>query len=315
MPKFHIERSIQIHAPLGTVSRLTSDFSEWPAWSPWLCMEPDAQIDAYGTPGQPDHGYQWKGELVGEGEMQTASIDNGVHKMVLTFLKPFRSKANVELHLDAVTANNTMATWHMYGALPIFMFFMTDTMKSMIGMDYERGLKMLKEYAETGKVNSKTDITGIVEAPGTTYVGVDTQSSINDLQKSMKTTFPMADQLVNAANLTRTTVPAGAIYNDMNIKTQQCRYTAFIPVSAEPTTNESAQSVSVKYIGNSKALKVVHHGSYTHLGNSWAAAMSYQRYKKLKSLKGHPPFELYLNDPLTTDETDLLTEIYIPLKD
>lgn len=34
-------------------------------------------------------------------------------------------------------------------------------MKTFIGMDYERGLKMLKEWIETGTVLSKTNARGI----------------------------------------------------------------------------------------------------------------------------------------------------------
>lgn len=313
MPKYHIERSIQIDAPIDAVSKLTTDFAEWPAWSPWLSMEPDARVDVYGTPGQPNHGYKWVGELVGEGDMQTRSIESGVHKMDLTFLKPFRSKARVEFHLKSPTDATCEATWHMYGALPFFMFFMTDTMKAMIGMDYDRGLKMLKEYAETGKVNTSTEITGIVSAPALSYVGIEAQSSVEQMHESMGSTFPKLDQLATSANLSRTSVPAGSIYNDMNIKTQHCRYTAIIPV-ADTSTVTSAESMITGTIGSSKAIKVTHRGAYTHLGNSWGAAMSFQRYKKHKMLKAQPPFELYINDPQTTAEEDLVTEIYIPVK-
>ena len=35
----------------------------------------------------------------------------------------------------------------------------------------------------------------------------------------------------------------------------------------------------------------------------------------VKALKHQPPFEVYLNDPDDVDESDLITEIFLPLKD
>lgn len=316
MPTYHVERSIRINAPLAHVKQLTTDFNEWPVWSPWLCMEPDAKLEFQGTPGANDHGYKWSGELVGAGEMQTSSIvdsnDRNIQKLDLTFLKPFRSKAKVELHLQATDAATTDVSWHMDSALPFFMFFMTDSIKSMIGMDYERGLRMLKEYAETGKVDSNIEIAGIVDVGSTAYAGLAAQSSMAGLAESMQTTFPKLDEL--ATQLTRTEIPAGSIYNDMNLKKQLCRYTAIIPTDdIESVSNEQGSMISGT-ISPCKAIKVIHRGSYANLGNAWGAAMSYQRYNKHKMLKSQPPFEYYMNDPGTTPESDLVTEIYVPVR-
>ena len=63
-----------------------------------------------------------------------------------------------------------------------------------------------------------------------------------------------------------------------------------------------------------RALKVIHKGSYNHLGNGWSTAMAHQRYKKLRPLKAQCPFEFYPNDPGTTPEDELVTEIFIPVR-
>jgi len=52
--------------------------------------------------------------------------------------------------------DQTKVTWTMNGCVPIFLFFMIGMMKAWIGMDYERGLMMLKELAEKGKVDALT---------------------------------------------------------------------------------------------------------------------------------------------------------------
>ncbi len=313
MPKIHVERSISIAAPAERVKQLTTDFNEWPAWPPWLCMEPEAKVEVYGTPGQTDHGYRWTGQLVGEGEMQTSSIANGVQELDLTFIKPFRSKARVMLQVEPGNNDDTTnVTWHMHSSLPFFMFFLTRTMTSMIGMDYERGLRMLKEYAETGNVDSSTEVAGIVRLPSIQYVGVEAQSSMSELSSSMQTTMSQAGELATATKLNRTPILAGAIYNSLNINNQHCKHTAFVPLESSQQT--TAQNLPLHTIPSGIALKVIHRGSYTNLGNAWSTAMSYQRYKKLKPLKAQPPFECYMNDPDNTAAEDLLTEIFIPLK-
>jgi hypothetical protein len=45
--------------------------------------------------------------------------------------------------------------------MPWFLFWMISQMEVFIGMDYERGLKMLKEWIETGSILSTTKICGI----------------------------------------------------------------------------------------------------------------------------------------------------------
>jgi hypothetical protein len=40
--------------------------------------------------------------------------------------------------------------------------------------------------------------------------------------------------------------------------------------------------------------------------------MMRERAKVFKSAKGHAPFEVYMSDPATTPEADLITEIHFP---
>ncbi len=314
MPKFHVERSVLIDAPLDKVSQLTDDFSQWPAWSPWLLTEPDAKVDVYGTPGQTGHGYEWTGDLVGAGKMETRSIEGGVHQMELTFLKPFRSRAGVEMIISQAPNNQTSVTWLMDSALPFFMFFMTSTMKAMIGMDYDRGLRMLKELAESGEVNSSIEICGVVDIKQLDYVGVAAESSMENIGQSMESTLQQAMSSVSALGVEPTATTPGAIYHDMNIKTQHCRYTAFVSLPSQSASAPAPAGTSHGTINDGRALKVIHRGAYEHLGNGWSAAMTYQRNKKLKLLKSQPPFELYPDDPETTDVKSLRTEIYLPLR-
>ncbi len=301
MPKFHIEKSIEINAPAKRTREAIQDYNQWDKWSPWLCMEPTATLSVEGTAATPGHAYSWQGDMIGAGRMELAGFDGDTDNMNLTFLKPFKSTAEVKFETNPIDANKTRVTWHMNSGLPFFMFFMVGSMKAMIGMDYERGLKLLKEYVETGSTTSRTDITGVVDVPAIHYKGVSSDSPLSSISDSMEAAFT---NLTESEGNKFTEEYRGAIYHDLNIKTQHCKYTVIAPVAETDSTGS---------IPACRAVKVVHTGSYQHLGNAWATVNTYQRHNKLKKNRQLAPFELYVNDPSKLPAKDLVTEIYIPV--
>ncbi len=309
MPAYHIERSIVIDAPEAKVRPAIEDFAEWPKWSPWLCMEPDAKLSYTGTPGQVGHGYTWQGEITGEGGMEIATIEGSTIRMDLHFLKPWKSEAKVVMEINAISDSQTKVTWHMDGKMPFFLFFMISMMKAMIGMDYDRGLRMLKEYVETGTVKSKTEFAGIVDVPTCQYLGVEGECSTDKIGESMGETMPKAHQLATENSL-ELSGPPGALYHVFDMKGQRCKYTNIMPV----TTAKPVSGAVTGEIVPCKAIKIVHRGSYEHLGNAWSTAMSHQRYKKLKPHKTQCAFEFYPDDPEEVPVEELLTEIYVPIR-
>ena len=309
MPAYHIQRSVKIDAPVSKVRPAVDNFDEWPKWSPWLCMEPDAKLNVYGTPGQSEHGYSWEGDLVGAGSMRLASVKEESLDMDLEFLKPFKSTAKVKMEIKPVSEGETEVTWHMDGKMPFFLFFMIKSMKAMIGMDYARGLKMLKEYVETGSVQTKSEIVGIVDTPSMTIARVKAECAIDKINESMQESMPKVHKLADAKNL-EVAGPCGASYTRFDIKAQECSYEPFVQIKSGSESDDE----SIDEIPAGKALKVKHTGSYRHLGNAWGTAMSYQRYKKIKLSKSTFPYELYPNSPEDTPEENLVTEIYLPLR-
>lgn len=301
MPKLAVEKSIEINASAAKVRTVIQDYQQWVVWSPWLCMEPEAQLKFAGTAGSTGHSYSWEGDMVGAGHMELTAIETDTDRMNLTFLKPFKSKAKVEFETTAIDADNTRVTWRMDSSMPFFLFFMVGTMKSMIAMDYDRGLRMLKEYVETGAVTSTIEVLGIVDVQAINYVGESADCPLNDMQRSMEQTFAKLSQKTGGNPVEDY---CGSIYHSMNVKTQHCGYTCFAPVDEARATGSIAAC---------KALKVVHTGSYQHLGNAWSTANSYQRHKKMKKNKHIHPFEIYRNDPETTPASDLVTDIFLPV--
>lgn len=309
MPAYHVERSIVINKPLETVQKSLRDYKQWPRWSPWLIMEPDAALTYSDRQGQVGANYGWSGVLIGAGSMELTEVHSSALKMHLNFVKPFKSEADVGFLLEELE-NGTKVTWSMDGHLPFFMFWMTGKMKTFIGMDYERGLNMLKEYLETGKVASFVHIEGVMPLEEQMYIGIPRTCSIKELGEVMKQDFESLYHFMQDNGIPTQSVPF-TIYSTFDIFKGNTSYIACIAVEEEL----EIESRWVRGTLNKQdTLKTVHKGSYLHLGNAWMTAMSFVRMKKIKTLRSPVGYEFYLNDPQETASEDLVTEIYMPLK-
>jgi len=309
MPAYHVQRSITVNASVKTLKDSLTNFKEWIKWSPWLVMEPEATVTYSDRQGQVGATYGWSGILVGAGSMELMGCHDGFIEMEIVFIKPFKSTAKVIFELET-EGDATKVTWHMYGSLPFFMFWMKEKMRTYIGMDYERGLLMLKEYIETGSVASYVIIEGIVTMKAQKYVGIANVCSIEDMPRVMKHDYEDLYHFMKEKDLSMDRVPF-TIYNTFDIFKKETSYIACIPLDEDVETDVSWIKGSIEELD---ALKTIHKGRYENLGNAWMTAMSYARMTKIKVASTPVGFEYYLNDPNETPSEDLATEIYIPLK-
>lgn len=310
MPSFHVQRSVTVNDTPENVFNKVRDFSTWTTWSPWLCAEPDADVTVSVDSSSVGSTYAWKGEVVGQGEVEHLRLESGrLIEEEIRFVKPFKSKSSVFFEFEAVEGGTTV-TWRMKGSMPWFLFWMIPQMEIFIGMDYERGLKMLKEWIETGAILSQTKIQGIETVGPLTLAGVRRKCGLKEVAASMEASFAEVTEKFCQYDLP--TGGAGAsVYHHFDMKAQTFDYTSGFIV---PESTEIAGSgLSCWSVPAVRALRVDHTGSYDHVGNGWSAAYQYARYRKLKQSKAGT-FEIYRNDPSETDTAELLTEIYLPLK-
>ena len=308
MPKFHVSRSIIINAPAERVFGVVSDFGTWTTWSPWLLAEPDAKVIVSEESSSVGSSYSWEGQVVGAGEMEHESLTpNRKIESEIRFLKPFKSISKVAFDI-AETPDGTELTWHMHGSLPFFLFFMKPQMETFIGMDYDRGLKMLKEWIETDSISSKVDIKGVQSVDGMTVVGVRKSCPVAKIGETMSDAFTEAESKVAAAGMP-TDGQQVSVYHKFDMKNGIFEFTSGYQVPQA----SNADGLSVWSMPTSEAFRVDHQGCYGHLGNAWSAANQHVRYKKMKQSKVGT-FEIYKNSPDSTPKEELLTEIYLPLK-
>lgn len=308
MPKFSVSRSITIEKHPDEVFDIVSDFGTWTQWSPWLCAEPDAEVKVSTDSASIGAKYSWNGKIVGAGELQHDRLEKGKRiEDTIRFLKPFKSQSDVSFDFEPVAAG-TKTTWNMNGSLPWFMFWMKPMMESFIGMDYERGLKMLKEWMETNRIKSKSESKGVQSVGPLNMSGIRRTSKLSEIAAFMEKDLHNAKQKLEQNDVA--ILGCMSVYHNFKIKTQIMDYTSGFVTQG----SVDVPGLSNWNIGNVNALRVDHTGSYDHLGNAWFAANQIARNTPGMKQSKAGAFEVYKNDPTDTAEEDLITEIYLPLK-
>ncbi len=307
MPKYAVERSIVIEKNPQDVFEFVSDFGSWTKWSPWLCAEPEAKVTVSDNTNSIGSKYTWDGKIVGAGELEHLTLEPGKRIIdEIRFLRPFKSKAEVVFHFEPA-GSGTKAIWQMNGSLPWFMFWMKSMMKSFISMDYDRGLKMMKEYMETGGIKSKTQNKGVQSVGPLRMAGVRRSCKMDEISSLMESDISDAKQKLEQHGVE--TKDCVSVYHDFKISSQIMDYTSGFVVDQAT----DIPGINNWQIDSVQALRVDHIGSYNHLGNAWFAANQIARNTGLKQSKVGT-FEIYRNDPCEVAEEDIVTEIYLPLK-
>lgn len=307
MPKTHISRSQQINAPVEKVFNTINNFSQWQPWSPWLISEPEATVKV-----DPDNKYyEWEGKRVGSGNMRiTNETPHSSIDYDLTFLTPWKSKAKVRFDLEP-SGDGTKATWIMDSSLPFFLFWMKKPMEGFIGMDFDRGLNMLKEYVEDGAVKSKLEFVGTGQYHGCKYVGIKRECSLDDIGRMMSADLEKLAGFTSDDESNIAGVPF-SIYHKWDVVKKRVSYTSGIPLKSVPSTMPSGMISGSIPATTTYTLR--HVGPYLHLGNAWSTLVSMQRAKEFKPRKGIHPFETYENHPGQVSENELITDIHFAIK-
>lgn len=307
MPKMNVERSIFIDAKPEAVYAILSDFNHWSIWSPWLVMEKGVKVEV----NEDGKYYSWEGERIGAGNMKiTSEKQNELLNMDLTFLKPWKSHAKITLQI-APKENGTTVSWIMNSSLPFFLFWMKKMMSAFIGMDFERGLKMLRDYSTEGKVYSALEIDGITSFDGCKYVGIKGECSIDAIGKDIEGKMEEIKSFLQASGV----ASAGeglAIYHKWDLVGKSTAYTVGIPVNEFP--KNCSGNMFTGELSKRNMHKVTHRGAYEHLGNAWTLQQMMARGKEFKMDKKVHPFEWYVNSPENVAKEDYVTEIYFGIK-
>lgn len=97
------------------------------------------------------------------------------------------------------------------------------------------------------------------------------------------------------------------------------KFTAAVPIAAVPQGVRDNSDVTIRATSESQALRFVHHGPYREIRHTYDRIESWLRARGgIKTAadwaRYSPMWEEYLNDPVTTPESQLITRIYLTLR-
>lgn len=308
MPKMNVIESIHIDATPNKIFPLISNLNHWDQWSPWVLAEPTAKI----TVAKEGNYHEWDGDIIGAGNLSIVSTDpNASVTMALNFLKPWKSSATTHFHLHE-TKKGTHVEWTMDSSLPFFLFWMKKQMQILIGMDYQRGLTLLKDLVENDSIPSTLQFKGVKPFHATNYIGLTTRCPISEIPTHMEQDYTRLMTFLMQEAQEYMCGYAFTIYHKWELTKDRVQYTACHPVNACPPN--LPKGIVYNSIPKLSAYTIRHTGPYRHIGNAWAAGMMHQQAKCFRPNKKFPPLEVMYNSPKNTPENELVSEVLFPVR-
>lgn len=302
---YSVTKERMIAASSQQLLNYISDFNNWSAWSPWLCLDHETIVNSQ------HNCLQWESKFTGMGQMKLIKSSLNEVNIDLQFIKPFKSQANVTFSLEALANNETKVSWRMESKLPWFLCFFKKVFQVMIGRDFERGLIRLEYVVKSGRVPSTLEYFDIPqERNGFKITGLSASCSMSGIADSMRSSFSKLHELVNETAI----VPSGMVCfcDKFKISKEIMYYTVGAIYDGKAVNHGELTSKSIPI---HKAIKVTLSGNYDFMGDAWAGAYAHVRGLKLKVDKSVPPYEMYIKGPHNTENPeDYITEIYMPVK-
>lgn len=147
--EFQLQRTIRIQQPIDVVFQELNSFQNRKKWDPWIRQEPKAITEVSGPVRGVGAIWKWKGQRIGSGTLKIIKTkENQRIFSTIEYGPPQDSKADISWQLQT-KQEATEVTWTIsiplaYPFQRIFGLFLEE----IVGPQYEKGLKNLKEYLE-----------------------------------------------------------------------------------------------------------------------------------------------------------------------
>jgi effector-binding domain-containing protein len=308
-----VEREILIDAHAATIFALLNDFRQVSKWSPLLDGDPNANIDISGPARGVSASISWDGHIVGRG------------RQIITDSVPYESiTLQVELGDQAPATSSftlsseeemTRVTW-MHESdyrLNLVGRYFGLVQGSIIGAEQEQGLARLKELAENlpRADFSEVEIEQIVvEAADIAYLRTTSIPEATAISEAMGEAYFSVLNFIDKYGLDDAGAPLSIT---RTFSGSELVFDAAIPVrgltAATPRTGEAVK-IGTTYAG--PVIRVKHIGPYRTLGRTHDKIAAYLAALGIE--RNGDAWESYISDPIRTDEADLLTYVYYPIR-
>ncbi|HAS7004863.1 TPA: transcriptional regulator [Vibrio parahaemolyticus] len=306
MLAYQVSKSIEINKSQSEIIDYLKDFKNWPEWSPWIILEPSCELTYSGNQGHVGAGYQWNGQRIGTGAVVLESTQEHRLDMELHFFRPIKSHGKVTL-IVTPSQDGCTVEWQMQSRVPWYLFFLKTMFKSMVEMDYDRGLKMLKSQLETGQILSQLSEIGTRHQDLIHYVGLQGSGTIPELGPIMKKQTQSLYELMQKESLP-VSGELFCYYLSMDMKLGHFEFVTCLPVSEMV---EVPNGFVFGTIPACETFVIEHKGDYQFLGNAWSLGMNLTRQNGIKVKSKPLGIERYLNNPNETPKAGLRTEVIL----
>jgi effector-binding domain-containing protein len=311
-----VERTATIAAPKATVFTVLNSFKLFNKWSPWFELDPDAKYTFEGPGSGVGAKMSWTGnpKTLGSGSQVITASEAYDRLAGDVDFGQGGSPAKQTFNLSADSAG-TKVSWAIdvdLGMNPIARYFGLG-FDGMIGKDFEKGLAGLKRLAEG---LPKADFAGLpieaISVEPATVACVSTSSAKDDaaIAAAIGRAYGEVGAFMKAQKLKQAGAP---ITIDTGSSSTGYLFDAGVPVDKSPDKPVAAGSpVQVKQTYGGKVLKVSLRGPYSRIPSTHDRIVAYIAAHGIET-NGNP-WEEYANDPTTVKTSEVLTNIYFPIK-
>ena len=311
----HVERSTVIAAPRATVFTIVNSFTHFNKWSPWAALDPSAT-------------YTYEGSVAGVGARMSWVGDPstmGSGSLVITASSPWETvttdidfgpqgKATGRFTL-AGQGPGTKVVWALdtdLGMNPVSRYFglMFD---GMFGRDFEKGLAGLRKLAEGMPKGDFADLQiEVVTVTPVTIAYLPASSGKDDasIAAAVASAYGEVGAFMKAQKLNQAGAP---ITIDTGVSETGYQFDAAIPVDKSPAKAVAADSrIQVKQTYGGRVLRVALKGPYSQISSTYDKIVAYIAAHGIET-NGNS-WDEFANDPTTVKESEILTNIYFPIK-
>lgn len=151
---YAIEKSVVINAKPEAIHTHVGDLKKWPAWAPWLEMDPTIETTYGPTTTGVGASQTWTSAKDGDGELMLTRSDptTGIAYEMAFIMEGTRAPSLCAMNYTT-EGDTTTVTWTMTGDAgefmpPVIGGLMTPMMTNEIGSMFEKGLDNLKATVE-----------------------------------------------------------------------------------------------------------------------------------------------------------------------
>ena len=309
-----VEVSTLIDAPPATVFALVNDFRRADLWSPRTATDPNARVIFSGPHRGVGARVTWEGAIVGSGT-QTI-VESRPFEHVATTINPGEAgEAHTWFDLGREDGG-TRVTWgfvHDHGLNLVGRYFAL-LLSGVVKREFETGIAALQVLAESLPSADFGDLEVehlVVEALEIAYLPTTSAPDAAAVSAAMGKAYFEILSFIDRHGLAENGAPMSIV---RGFAGSQLRFDAAIPVRG--VTDQPPRAGAAVRLGHTYAgpvVRVRHTGSYRQLGATHRKIAAYLAALGLE--RNGDAWETYISDPTRVTESELLTDIYYPVRD